>query len=109
MSGNHDKGVKLLEEEFGAYNFGFTRYIIKKMRIEDQTLIIDGINGFTTGKLLFEDLGNGCVPDERMIGEIVFGIKQKELADDYVLFRIFFDSAEIEYSDIIARNLIYKL
>ena len=37
MSGNHDKGVKLLEEEFGAYNFGFTRYIIKKMRIEDQT------------------------------------------------------------------------
>ena len=98
-----------MDEEFGSYNFDFTRYTIKKIKEEEQSLTIEGINDFTVGRLLFENLKEGYVPDERMVGGRVFGIRRKNLADDYVLFRIYLDDAEIEYSDIIARSLIYKM
>ena len=98
-----------MDEEFGSYNFDFTRYVIKKMKVEERTLTINGINEFTTGKLIFEELKNGNAPDDRMIGGKVFGIKRKTLSDGYVQFRIYLDDAKIEYADIIARSLIYKL
>ena len=66
-----------MEEEFGSYDFDFTRYVIKKVTAEESTLIVDGINEFTMGKLIFEDLKKGYDPDNRMIGGKVFGIKRK--------------------------------
>ena len=42
-----------MEEGFGPYNFGFIEYTIKKIKVENHTLIIDGVNGLIMGRLYF--------------------------------------------------------
>ena len=63
-----------MEEEFGQYNFNFLRYVIKNVRVTDDKLIIEGINDFTVGRIIFEELEEGFESDDRMIGGKVFGI-----------------------------------
>ena len=98
-----------MDDKYSSYDFGFTRYTVKRVAVEGKTLVIDGVYDFATGRLLFEDLKDGFSPDMRMIGGKVFGIRRKDLPEDYVLFRIYFDDGQIEYADIIARDLIYKM
>ena len=47
--------VEQVAEEFGQYNFNFIHYVIQKAEITDNTLTIEGANGFTIGKLIFEE------------------------------------------------------
>ena len=54
-----------MEEGFGPYNFGFIEYTIKKIKVENHTLIIDGVNGLIMGKLYFIGLRDRYIPDEK--------------------------------------------
>lgn len=94
-----------MEEEFGTYNFEFIGYMVRKIKVEDRTLIIDGVNGLIMGRLYFIGIKDGYTPDERMVGGKVFGIRRKKLDDDYILFRIYFDDGEIKQADVIALDL----
>ena len=94
-----------MEEGFGPYNFGFIEYTIKKIKVENHTLIIDGVNGLIMGELYYIGLRDRYIPDEKVIGGKVFGIRRKKLDDDYNLFRIHLDDSEIKYTDIVARDL----
>lgn len=38
--------VEQMAEEFGQYNFKFIHYVIQKAEITDNTLTIEGANGF---------------------------------------------------------------
>ena len=98
-----------LEEEFGQYNFNFWGYVIKKVRVTDDKLIIEGINDFTVGSLIFEGAEEGFEIDERMIGGKVFGIKRKPLDNGFSVFRIEFDDAQIKQTDIVAKNMVFKV
>ena len=61
-----------MAEEFGQYNFNFIYYVIQKAEITDNTLTIEGMNGYTVGRIIFEELEEGFEIDERMIGGKVF-------------------------------------
>ena len=47
--------VEQMAEEFGQYNFNFIHYVIQKAEITDNTLTIEGANGFTIGKLFLKN------------------------------------------------------
>lgn len=98
-----------MAEEFGQYNFNFIHYVIKKAEITDNTLIIVGANKFTIGKLIFEELEEGFEIDERMIGGKVFGIKSKPIDNGFTVFRIVIDDAQITQTDIVAKNMVFKV
>lgn len=98
-----------MAEEFGQYNFNFIHYVIQKAEITDNTLIIVGANGFTIGKLIFEELEEGFEIDERMIGGKVFGIKRKPIDNGFTVFRIVIDDAQITQTDIVAKNMLFKV
>ena len=95
--------------EFGQYNFNFIHYVIQKAEITDNTLTIEGVNGFTIGKLIFEELEEGFEIDERMIGGKVFGIKRKPIDNGFTVFRIVIDNAQITQTDIVAKNMVFKV
>ena len=98
-----------MEEEFGQYNFNFWGYVIKKVRVTDDKLIIEGINDFTVGSLIFGGAEEGFEIDERMIGGKVFGIKRKLLDNGFSVFRIELDDAHIKQTDIVAKNMVFKV
>ena len=50
---------------------------LKKAEITDNTLTIEGMNGYTVGRIIFEEPEEGFESDDRMIGGKVFGIKRK--------------------------------
>ncbi|SCI36220.1 Uncharacterised protein [uncultured Clostridium sp.] len=101
--------MKQMAEEFGQYNFNFIHYVIQKAEITDNTLTIEGVNGFTIGKLIFEELEEGFEIDERMIGGKVFGIKRKPIDNGFTVFRIVIDDAQITQIDIVAKNMVFKV
>ena len=75
--------VEQVAEEFGQYNFNFIHYVIQKAEITDNTLTIEGMNGYTVGRIIFEELEEGFESDDRMIGGKVFGIKRKPLDNGF--------------------------
>lgn len=101
--------MEQMAEEFGQYNFNFIHYVIQKAEITDNTLTIEGANGFTIGKLIFEELEEGFEIDERMIGGKVFGIKRKPIDNGFTVFRIVIDDAQITQTDIVAKNMVFKV
>lgn len=98
-----------MEEEFGQYNFNFIYYVIQKAEITDNTLTIEGMNGYTVGRIFFEELEEGFEIDERMIGGKVFGIKRKPIDNGFTVFRIVIDDAQITQTDIVAKNMVFKV
>ena len=98
-----------MAEEFGSYNFDFIGYVIQKAEITDNTLKIEGKNGFAVGSIIFEDLEEGFESDDRMIGGKVFGIKRKPLDNGFSVFRIELDDAQIKQTDIVAKNMVFKV
>ena len=98
-----------MEEEFGQYNFNYLGYVIKKVRVTDDKLIMEGINDFTVGRIIFEELEEGFESDDRMIGGKVFGIKRKPLDNGFSVFRIELDDAQIKQTDIVAKNMVFKV
>ncbi len=101
--------MEQMAEEFGQYNFNFIHYVIQKAEITDNTLTIEGVNDFTIGKLIFEELEEGFEIDERMIGGKVFGIKRKPIDNGFTVFRIVIDDAQITQTDIVAKNMVFKV
>ena len=101
--------VEQMAEEFGQYNFNFIHYVIQKAEITDNTLTIEGMNGYTVGRIIFEELEEGFEIDERMIGGKVFGIKRKPLDNGFSVFRIELDDAQIKQTDIVAKNMVFKV
>ena len=101
-----------MAEEFGQYNFNFIYYVIQKAEITDNTLTIEGMNGYTVGRIFFEELEEGFEIDERMIGGKVFGIKRKPrkpIDNGFTVFRIVIDDAQITQTDIVAKNMVFKV
>ena len=98
-----------MTEEFGQYNFNFIHYVVQKAEITDNTLTIEGVNNYTIGRLIFEELEEGFEVDERMIGGKVFGIKRKPLDNGFSVFRIELDVAQIKQTDIVAKNMVFKV
>ena len=99
-----------MAEEFGQYNFNFIYYVIQKAEITDNTLTIEGMNrmnGYTVGRIIFEELEEGFEIDERMIGGKVFGIKRKPIDNGFTVFRIVIDDAQITQTDIVAKNMVF--
>ena len=47
--------------------------------------------------------------DERMIGGKVFGIKRKPLDNGFSVFRIELDDTQIKQTDIVAKNMVFKV
>ena len=98
-----------MAEEFGQYYFNFIYYVIQKAEITDNTLTIEGMNGYTVGRIFFEELEEGFEIDERMIGGKVFGIKRKPIDNGFTVFRIVIDDAQITQTDIVAKNMVFKV
>ena len=98
-----------MAEEFGQYNFNFIHYVIQKAEITDNTLTIEGMNSYTVGRIIFEELEEGFESDDRMIGGKVFGIKRKPLDNGFSVFRIELDDAQIKQTDIVAKNMVFKV
>ncbi len=63
-----------MAEEFGQYNFNFIHYVIQKAEITDNTLTIERMNGYTVGRIIFEELEEGFESDDRMIDGGASGI-----------------------------------
>ena len=101
--------VEQMAEEFGQYNFNFIHYVIQKAEITDNTLTIEGMNDYTVGRIIFEELEEGFESDDRMIGGKVFGIKRKPLDNGFSVFRIELDDAQIKQTDIVAKNVVFKV
>ena len=47
--------VEQVAEEFGQYNFNFIHYVIQKAEITDNTLTIEGANGFRLENLFLKN------------------------------------------------------
>ena len=47
--------VEQVAEEFGHYNFNFIHYVIQKAEITDNTLTIEGANGFRLENLFLKN------------------------------------------------------
>ena len=101
--------VEQMAEGFGQYNFNFIHYVIQKAEITDNTLTIEGMNGYKVGRIIFEELEEGFESDDRMIGGKVFGIKRKPLDNGFSVFRIELDDAQIKQTDIVAKNMVFKV
>ena len=48
-----------MTDEFGSYNFNYLGYVIKKAEVKGNTLTIEGMNGYTVGRIIFEELEEG--------------------------------------------------
>ena len=98
-----------MTDEFGSYNFNYLGYVIKKSEVKGNTLTIEGMNGYTVGRIIFEELEEGFESDDRMIGGKVFGIKRKPLDNGFSVFRIELDDAQIKQTDIVAKSMVFKV
>ena len=57
-----------MAEEFGQYNFNFIHYVIQKAEITDNTLTIEGMNGYTVGRIITDSLSHAMY--YKMLGTV---------------------------------------